>query len=94
MNVLKALRERVRKAAPSWRPPMNGETQRTATCANCGGRFTVEHLDGKPQSLAGLPATFDMLTAAADRGEDFDVLECAACYGPAWMPMKGLPHAR
>jgi len=63
---------------------------RTAPCASCGRRFTYEHLDGKPRSLVGQQATDAMLAEAADRSEDFDALECAACYGPAWQPMKGL----
>lgn len=58
----------------------------TAKCACCGAVTPIDLLDGKPPSLAGKPATWDDINAAADRGENFTVLECKKCYGPAWMP--------
>lgn len=53
-------------------------------CSNCGKETDVAMLDGKPPSLAGKKATSEDLWEAADTGEDFTVLECKDCYGPAW----------
>lgn len=58
--------------------------EQTAKCMNCGQIYPERLLDAKPVSLAGIQADNRMLVEAADRGEDFVRLECAACYGPAW----------
>lgn len=63
-------------------------------CAGCGRMFPLDQLDAKPRSLRSRKATNAMLSHAAERGEDFDVLQCRACFGPAWLPLKGAPHAR
>lgn len=55
----------------------------TAPCAKCGKVLPLEQLDAKPASLAGRPTTLADLHDAAD-GEDFGVLECQNCYGPAF----------
>ena len=54
-------------------------------CNNCGVVTHINKLDAKPQSLAGIPATITGLSLADDRGEDFTVLECRDCYGPAYL---------
>lgn len=59
-------------------------------CHNCGKLTHIDNLDGKPPSLAGKRCTDADIAAAADSGaEDFTILECEACYGPAWRPMAG-----
>ena len=58
----------------------------TARCANCGRRFHIDALDSKPSSFPRRPVEHQLarLDEAADRGEDFDRLECADCYGPGY----------
>lgn len=55
-----------------------------AECAACGRTFSLDQLDGKPG-----PGTFTaaQLAAAADRGADFNRLECRGCYGPGFNGM-------
>lgn len=55
-------------------------------CHGCRKPTHIDLLDAKPASLAGRHATPEELAAAADRGEDFDRLECMDCYGPCWEP--------
>ena len=54
-----------------------------AHCAACGNLTPIRLLDAKPSDLR--PG--ETLTQAADRGADFDRLECQACYGPEWLPV-------
>lgn len=51
-------------------------------CAQCRQPTPVHLLDAKPG-----PGhyTLEELSAAADRGEDFDRLECSRCYGPGYV---------
>jgi hypothetical protein len=56
-------------------------------CENCKREFPLELLDSKPKSLARVKCTEADLASAADRGEDFEVLQCKECYGPAWLPV-------
>lgn len=53
-------------------------------CMKCGKELPEDLLDSKPKSLANTQATHFMLEKAADRGEDFTVVQCATCYGPAF----------
>jgi hypothetical protein len=55
-------------------------------------------LDAKPEALAGpggllvrlIPGLrLRALVKAADRGDDFERLECRECYGPGYMPLYG-----
>ena len=64
-------------------------TEQTAKCMSCGQVYPERLLDAKPVSLAGIQADARMLSEAADTGEDFVQVECAACYGPAWVEQ---PH--
>lgn len=61
-------------------------TTKLFACSNCGNLFPIKNLDVKPKSLAGKKTTFEQLIKAADSGEDFTILECETCYGPAWQP--------
>lgn len=54
-------------------------------CSNCGQSQPLHMLDAKPESLAGKPADSEAIWQAGERGEDFTVLECRSCYGPAWV---------
>lgn len=56
----------------------------TANCSCCGKSFPIAMLDAKPPSLAGKLTTWPQLFEASDNGENFTVLECKNCYGPAW----------
>lgn len=53
-------------------------------CNKCKQPFPLHLLDAKPPSLANLKANHAMLIFAADNGEDFTILQCKDCYGPAW----------
>lgn len=53
-------------------------------CDNCGAPTPINHLDAKPERLAGRRNTHRQLKKAFARNEDFDRLECAACYGPGY----------
>jgi hypothetical protein len=44
-------------------------------CQRCGVREHIDLLDAKPSS--------------GDENDDFDRLECVACYGPGWCPASG-----
>lgn len=50
-------------------------------CACCGREFPIEALDAKPG-----PGHFTeaQLSDAAERGDDFDRLECSDCFGPGF----------
>ncbi len=63
----------------------SGPSTRMDTCARCGVEQPVEHLDAKPERLAGRHNTRRQLKKALRRGEDFDRLECAGCYGPGFV---------
>jgi hypothetical protein len=52
-------------------------------CMNCGA---IGPCDSKPARFAGVPVTNRDLGAAARAGEDFSREECAACFGPAYLP--------
>jgi hypothetical protein len=54
-------------------------------CEHCLKPTLIELLDAKPTRLAGRRNTRRQLKKALARGEDFDRLECEACYGPGWM---------
>jgi hypothetical protein len=61
-------------------------------CANCGSRTPIDLLDAKPPRLAG-PGGDPILRKkelmdALFNNEDFDRLECQACYGPGWQPAE------
>lgn len=56
----------------------------TDTCAKCGDERPIDQLDAKPVRLAGRRNTWRQLEKALRRGEDFDRLECADCYGPGF----------
>lgn len=56
-------------------------------CNKCGKKKPLHLLDAKPKGSAG---TVRALRMAANRGKDFDVLECKACYGPGWV--RGNTH--
>lgn len=56
--------------------------ERPLPCQCCGRSFPINKLDAKPPSLAGKKATNAMLAAST---EDFTVLECRDCYGPAYL---------
>jgi hypothetical protein len=53
-------------------------------CQKCGAMLPEHLLDAKPVSLANIQATSEQLAAAAERGEDFTVLQCQPCYGADW----------
>lgn len=53
-------------------------------CEKCGAETPFHLLDAKPPSLADVQATWDDIHKALDAGEDFTVLQCRKCYGPAW----------
>lgn len=63
-------------------------------CAKCGTLTRIEELDAKPERLAGRRGTSRQIKKAFRRrhGEDFDRLECAKCYGPAFvrLPREGI----
>lgn len=61
-----------------------------ATCKTCGAEGIM---DSKPKRFAGAPVTHAQLAAAAYAGETFDHEECAACYGPAFLPDDSEPAA-
>ena len=63
----------------------SGFTTRMDNCARCGVEQPVERLDAKPVRLAGRRNTRRQLKKALRRGEDFDRLECATCYGPGFV---------
>jgi len=63
----------------------SGSSTRMDNCARCGIERPIEHLDAKPARLAGRRNTRRQLKKALLRGEDFDRLECAACYGPGFV---------
>lgn len=63
-------------------------------CARCGTPTPLHLLDAKPAALRGpgdwIERLFPrlrlrQLRIAADRGADFDWLECARCYGPGYV---------
>lgn len=61
---------------------------RCGRCKRAGSRDALE-MDGKPSSArfrleARRLGQFEALSRAADRGEDFDCVECARCYGEGW----------
>lgn len=53
-------------------------------CAKCGKMTPIHLLDAKPESLANKQAEYEDILEAADAGEQFEVLQCQECYGPAW----------
>lgn len=59
-------------------------------CRSCGALFQMEELDAKPtmttllRSLQFVRGQSYVLRYAADRGYDFDRLECRKCYGPCF----------
>ena len=67
-------------------------------CECCGKLTDMLDLDCKPRHLAGKPhwlirlmpwIRLSQLRDAADRGFDFDVLECEGCYGPGYNKFQG-----
>lgn len=56
----------------------------TDRCDNCGRKTPINELDGKPG--AG-HFTAEQLFDAAERGEQFDRLECGDCYGPNYISL-------
>lgn len=54
-------------------------------CDRCKRQVPLKDLDAKPKSLRYKEATWELINRAADRGEDFDILQCKDCYGPAWV---------
>lgn len=60
-------------------------------CAECGWRLPLHLLDAKPTMTLWLRLVSlfrgqkFMLRYAADRGYDFDRLECRACYGDGYV---------
>ncbi len=52
-----------------------------ANCMCCGKEFPIEMLDAKPG-----PGQFTekQLEDAAERGDDFEQLECPSCFGPGY----------
>lgn len=66
----------------------NRSNAATAFCDECRHPFPLGELDAKPSSRRFLREEAalgqrEALTRAADRGEDFDRLECEECYGPS-----------
>lgn len=62
-------------------------------CAACGRPVHIDVLDAKPSSaqFRGEVQAFGQLEAlsrAADRGEEFDRLECEGCYGPGYISQE------
>jgi len=61
------------------------------TCAKCGRVTGIDELDAKPSPtrllrlVRLLRGQLFMLRYAADRGYDFDRLECRDCYGPGYV---------
>lgn len=53
-------------------------------CSHCGRETPFHLLDSKPPRFAGRPFTLRDYEVAADTGEQFTVLECEPCYGPAF----------
>ncbi|NKX37733.1 hypothetical protein HGG70_07350 [Rhodobacteraceae bacterium R_SAG4] len=51
-------------------------------CQSCGALTDINLLDGKPEALKGIKTTAEDLIA--HECDDFTVLECRDCYGPAW----------
>jgi len=54
-------------------------------CAACGRLFHAEDLDAKPNPEDKLPGETD--EEAAERGVNFERLECQECYGPNFSEM-------
>lgn len=59
-------------------------------CEQCGTLTHIDQLDAKPSNLRGPACRFFSwiqlwrLRREADRGADFDRLECVRCYGPSY----------
>ncbi len=55
-------------------------------CDSCGARHHLMDLDAKPKRFKGYKGADQLrrLCEAADRGEQFDLLECSKCYGPGY----------
>lgn len=51
----------------------------TTSCFSCGKPTPLHLLDAKPKSCRRGPVTPE------HENEDFDWLECRACYGPGWV---------
>lgn len=62
-----------------------------AQCDKCGKFFPTDHLDGKPtinsklRRIRAREGQLAMLRRAADKGYEFDRLECRGCYGPGYL---------
>jgi hypothetical protein len=62
---------------------------RSVACASCGRQESALRLDAKPSSEryqreAKAFGQTKALALAADRGDQFDRLECESCYGPGY----------
>lgn len=67
------------------------EEEEEAPCDCCGRLFPLGLLDGKPtinsklRRIRAREGQLAMLRRAADKGYDFDRLECRRCYGPGYL---------
>ncbi|NEI71007.1 hypothetical protein GR212_15620 [Rhizobium lusitanum] len=67
------------------------QVEEVACCDACGECFPLDELDGKPtinsrlRRIRASEGQLAMLRRAADKGLEFDRLECRRCYGPGYL---------
>lgn len=54
-------------------------------CHRCGGLVSIHALDSKPRRLSGPDHSLKDIEDAMWNNEDFDIMECEACYGPGFV---------